>query len=892
VSLWRQITRGLRNRKAADRDIADEVSHYLDQATAEFAAKGLSPEEAARAARMEMGNATSAREQILDYGWENAVAAFAGDLRYAARRLRGNPGFSAVGVLTLALGIGASAAIFSVIDGVLLKPLPYPHAERLVALTHTAPGIRIKELNMAASLYLTYREEGRVFQDVTMWTGDSWTLTGVAEPEKVTGLTVTHRFLAVLGITAAIGRDFTAADEDPKGERTVMLSDGYWRARFGGELTVIGRRILLDGNAYQVIGVLPRSFSFMDRKISMLAPLRFRRADIRLISFCCQGIGRLKPGVTLAQANADVARMLPMAPAKFPMNPGFGKNTFTDARIAPRLQPLKDVLVGDTGNTLWMLMGTVGIVLLIACANVGNLFLVRAEGRRQELATRAALGAGFGRIAQELLLESALLSVTGGVCGLVLAAAAVRVLVASDLAHLPRSQELAIDPAVAILTLAVSLAVGVLFGLIPVIRYARPHFSTGLRGGGRGLTGSKERTRARSVLVVVQVALALVLLVGSGLMVRTFRALRHVDPGFSAAAELETIQIGIPRTQVPEAERVIRMEEAILRKLETIPGVSAVGAISSLPLDGGSNNPVAAEDQPTPEGGIAPIRRFKFVSPGYFAAAGSRLIAGRDMTWPELYSQTPVALVSENMARELWHDPRAAVGKRIRAGLNDDWREVIGVVADLRDDGIEQKPPAIVYWPLLGKNMLSQDLLVRSLAYVLRTPRAGSVALLRDMQQVVASVNPGLPVADVKTLDELYARSLARTSFALALLAIAGAMSLVLGVVGIYGMISYSVSQRSREMGIRIALGARSEDVTGLFVRHGLLVSAIGTLCGLSAAFALTRLMKSMLFEVSPADPATYVMASGALIVAAALASYLPARRAARVDPVEALRAE
>lgn len=896
MSLWRQFTRGLRvlgNRKAADQAIADEVTHYLEEATSAFIAKGLSPDEARRAARLELGGATAVREQVRAYGWENGLDIFLADLRYAVRRLAGNPGFTAVSIITLALGIGATTAIFSVIEGVLLKPLPYPQSEQLVALLHTAPGINIKELNLAASLYFTYSEENRAFQGVAMWTGESWTLTGLAEPEEVPGLSVTYRFLPVLGLQPAFGRGFTISDEDPKGERTVILSDGYWRARFGADRSVLGRRILLDGNAHTVIGVLRPSFQFMDRKISFLAPLRLNRADVLLISFCCQGVARLKPGVTLADANADVARMLPMAPEKFPMNPGWGANTFVDTRIAPRLRSLKDVLVGDIGNTLWVLLGTVGIVLSIACANVANLLLVRADGRRQELAIRAALGAGWARMARELLLESLLLSVAGGALGLVLALGALQVLVASDPASLPRAHNISVDPTVLAFTLGVSLGAGLLFGLIPVFKYARPEVSTGLRNGGRSLTGSRERHRARGVLVSVQVALALVLLIGSGLMIRTFRALRHVDPGFSNPSELQTMRIAIPGTQVKDPESAIRMEEAILRKMERVPGVANAGAIDQRPLEGGSDNPIFAEDQPYRDGSIPVVRRFKFISPGYISAISSSLIAGRDLTWSETYNKRPVALVSENLARELWHDPGAAIGKRIRVTLKDDWREVIGVVADLRDDGIDQKAPTIVYWPLLQKNFGSSATnQVRSLVYIIRTPRAGTSQLRQEIQQAVASVNPTLPLADVKTLGSVYERSLARTSLTLVLLAIAGSMALLLGVIGIYGVISYSVSQRTREIGIRLALGAPLQGVTELFVRHGLMMSFTGAICGLALAFAFTRLMKSLLFEVSPADPLTYIAASVTLILAVVFGSYLPARKATRVDPVEALRAE
>jgi predicted permease len=896
MSIWRQASRGLRaliRRREIEEDISDEVSSYLEQSIADLEACGLSPDEARRRARLELGGITQVREQVRSYGWENVVETLGDSLRYAVRRLCHTPGFTIVSLLMLALGIGASTGIFSVIDGVLLKPLPYPHSEQLVTLRHSALGINIDNLGMSPSLYFTYREEGHAFQDIGLWSTSTSTITGTTEPDNIPVLMATYQLLPMLGVQPALGRLFTALDGDSMSTLTVILSNGYWRSRFGGERSVLGRRITIDGTPTEVIGVLPPSFEFMDQKVSLVMPLHFNRAEVRLVNFGFQGIGRLRPGITIQQANSDIARMLPMAQAKFPLNPGMSPGLFQSARIAPKLLLLKDDLVGDSGNTLWVLMATVAIVLLIACANVANLSLVRTDGRRQELAIRAALGAGWARISAELLLESLLLSLAGGAAGLAISYGAIRFLTTSELSDLPRLSNVSIDLSVAVFALGISIASGLLFGLLPVFKYRRPQLSNALKSGGRSLSHSKDRNRARSSLVVIQVALAFVLLVSSGLMIRTFLALHHVDPGFSRANEVQTIGISIPESEAKEPERAIRTEAAILQKISTLAGVSSVAITNTVPMDGGSNDTVYAEDQAYPEGALPPVRRYKFISPGYISTIGSRLIAGRDLTWSETFSQTPVALISENMARELWHDPRAAIGKRIRPLMKDDWREVVGVIADLHDKGINQPAPGIVYWLLFQKNFRSWKTEVqRNVAFVIRTPRAGSTNLVNEIRQAVWSVNSNLPVANIRTLESIYERSLARTSFTLLLLALAGGTALLLGVVGIYGVISYSVSQRTREIGIRLALGAPLQQVKSMFVRHALVLLAIGTLCGWAAAFALTRLMKSILFAVSPADPLTYLVVCVLLMSAVLLSSYLPARKASKVDPAEALRAE
>jgi putative ABC transport system permease protein len=815
-------------------------------------------------------------------------------LAYVLRQLLHSPGFTLVTALTLALGIGANSAIFTVIEGILLKPLPYPHAERLVAINHTAPGINFTEAGSAPFLYFTYREEGRVFEQSGLWQLDTVTVTGLAEPEQVPSVNVTTEVLPALDISPTIGRGFSQKDDSPGAPKTAILMNGYWKARFGGDPGVIGRRIIVDGHATEIIGVMPESFRFLTQTVSMFVPLQIDRAKTHLGNFSYRGIGRLKPGATLEEASTDVARMIPMGLEQFPAFPGFDKKTFANARLGPNLKPLKDDVIGDIGKTLWVLMGTIGVVLLIACANVANLLLVRAEGREQELAIRAALGAGWTQIARELLGESLALGLLGGALGLALASAALQVLVAMAPANLPRLQEISIDPVVLVFTLTLSLFAGLLFGIIPVVKYAGPRLAASIRAGGRTLSASRERRSARDVLAVVQVALALVLLIGSGLMIRTFQALRRVDPGFTRPAELQTMYISIPESQAPDGAAVMRMEQNILDKITAVPGVTSAGMTNVIPMtNDGWRDGLWAQDRPDLETRIPVLRRYKFLSPGFLRTMGTPLLLGREFTWTDTFERRPVAMLSENLARELWGDPAKAIGKRIREGPISPWREVIGVVGDEREDGVDQPAPQIAYWPLLMNDFEgTKDSSRRTVGFAIRSPRTGSRGFIGEVQRAVWAVNPNLPLAEVRTLQEIYDKSMARTSFTLVMLAIAGGMALLIGLVGIYGVISYSVSQRRREIGIRLALGAPSEGLLRIFVGHALVLGAIGVGCGVIAALGLTRLISSLLFHVTAVDPVTYSLVSAGLLVAASLASYLPARRATRVDPVEALRAE
>jgi len=815
-----------------------------------------------------------------------------GSLKHVVRRLRQAPMFTAIALVTLALGIGANTAIFSVVNSVMLKPLAYPQADSLVGVWHTAPGITGlgDGINVCPSMYFTYSEENRSFQDFGIWQAGGASITGIGDPEQVRALTVTYGTLQALGVQPILGRWFSKADDTPGSPETVILMYGYWQRRFGGDKSVIGRTISVDSRPHNIIGVMPASFGFRNDP-EVILPERFERTKVFLGNFSYQGIARLKPGVTLQQANADIARMLPMWLKAWPTPAGFGRELFENAHFGPKLQPLKQEVVGDIGPTLWVLMGTIGLVLLIACANVANLLLVRAEGRQQELAIRAALGAGWGNIARELLLESGTLGILGGALGLGLAYAALRILVAKGPTTLPRLNEIGIDPLALGFTLVVSLFTGLLFGLIPVLKYAGPNLAGALRGGGRTLSQGRERHRARNTLVVVQVALALVLLIGSGLMIRTFQALRNVQPGFTRPDQVQLMHVAISEQQVKEPEQVMRMENAMLDKLAAIPGVTSVAFAGGAPLEGFNSNDVFyAQDKDYAVGQIPPIRRFRYITPGFLKTTGTPLIAGRDLTWTDLYEKRHVMMVSENLAKEMWGDARAALGKRVRETPKDAWSEVVGVVGDVYDNGVQEKAPAMTYWPALSDGVFFQ--VTRFGVFVIRSNRAGTEGFLTDTRQAIWSQNANLPVFLVRTLQDLYDQSMARTSFTLVLLAIAGGMALILGIVGIYGVIAYAVSQRTREIGIRMALGARPAGLQRMFVWHGLLLAGVGAVIGLAAAAGLTRLMSSLLFGVAAFDPATYAGVAVILIAAAALASYFPARRATAVDPVQALRAE
>jgi putative ABC transport system permease protein len=887
---------GLRLSPAREAEIVHELSQHLEEHFQELIAGGASRDDAERLTLAEFSEGNRLARYMAPLRQAHTptpviVAAPTGhmlgdlwqDVRHAGRVFVKQRAFALTTVLTLALGIGATTAIFSVVYGVLLRPLPFAEPERLVSISQIAP--HVAGANQGPVTFNTYTDHQTVFEAIGAWDAAEVSITGSGDPERVPALLVSSSTLQILRVQPALGRFFgrdddvpAAGDGDvPRSTQRVILTHGYWQRRFGGATDVVGRPLVIDGRPATVIGVLPSSFTFLRTKPSVLLPHPVDPAARRGFSFGFQALARLKPGVTLTQANRDAARVLSLLPPEF-----------ARFELKPNIRPLAADVIGNIGDTLWLLMGAVGVVLLIACGNVANLFLVRAEARQQELAMRAALGASRARLSRALLSESLVLALAGGALGLIVAAASLGLLRWMAPAYLPRLDEIAIDPTVLFFTLIVSMLSGSAFGAFAMRRFGRPNIAA-LKEGGRSVSDSPARHRTRHALVVAQVGLSLTLLIVSGLMIRTFIAMRQIDPGFKDPAQVQTFVVAVPATFISDPDQAARTHQNVAERIAQVPGVTSVGMASSITMDGENNgNYLMVEDFPDPDGVAMKLRRFKSLTPGYVEAMGNRVVAGRDLTWSDIYQQRMVIVISETLAREYWREPALAIGKRVRCcNAKTPWREIIGVTGDEHDDGLNRPATAIVYFP-----MLNESYRWRTMAYAVRSARVGTPAFMREIERAVWSVNADLPLAKIQTLEEIQSASMDQTSFALVMLAIAATVALSIGIVGIYGVIAYAAAQRTREIGVRMALGAQVADVRGLFLRQGLWLTGTGIALGIAASIAVTRVMSAMLFGVSATDPITYVAVSAVLTVIALAATYLPARRAARVDPVVALRAE
>ena len=829
---------------------------------------------------------------------QDSANSFSLDLRHVLRGLSRRPAYALSSVLTLSFGIGAVVAMFSIVYSVLVRPLPYPNPDDLVRVRHTATA-RGSEIFASSTMYLTYREENRTFENLGAWQQGTQNLTGSGNPEQLAALSVTDGTLQALGIPPIRGRWFTAEEHEPIAVDAdpVILAHRFWQRRFGAEESTLGRELELDSRRVRVVGIMPPDFRFLDMEPQpdVIRAIRLDPSRQVIGAFSFQSLGRLRPGVTPAEASADIERMLPIWLAAWPFSPGstLTQKAIEDWQLAPVVRPLKDDVTRGIAETMWMFMATIGFVLLIACANVTNLMLLRSAARRQELSIRTALGAGPQRLARSLLIEGSAIGIAGGALGLIFARVVLAVVVEFGPRTLPRLGEVAVYPPVIAFAAGVTLLSVLAFVSIAVLKTIDPS-KLSILSGSRSLTTGRDDNVARNTLVIVQLALVLALVVSAALMARSLQAMLAVDTGFSRAESVQTARASISAALLADTDELTVVQREIRDQIATIPGVVSAAIASAVPMDGRFNaGPLAVDSPNSPLDESAYSNRFKYVSPGYFTAMGTRIVAGRDISCADIDGGGRVAVISENLARKLAADAAGAIGQRIRVMERDAWREVVGVAQDVYEDGLYVSPPSTVYWPMRMESFFDSAVFgQRDVAYVIRSDRAGTASLMDEVRERVWSVNGSIPVFGERTLRDYYAGSLARASFATAMLAISSVLALTVGVVGIYGVMSHVVSGRIRELGIRSALGAQPQQLRRMFLLHGLTLSGVGAVVGLIAAIGLGHVMSSLLFGISPMDPVAYVAALAVVIASALLASYVPARRAANIDPIETLRTE
>ncbi len=828
---------------------------------------------------------------VIDALWERketmTMTGMLNDLRYALRGLLRHPAFTTIAVVTLALGIGATTAVFTLVDGVLLRPLPFPASDRLLAIEHRGRDGQ-DVLPISSGLYVTYGERAPALASIAMFQQTVVNLVGEGEPERIAAQAVTPSFFKVLGVEAQVGRTFTDDEGAPDGEQVVVIGDGLWRRNFGADPSAVGRMLDLNGVSRRIVGVMPPDFGHPNRDAQLWVPLVVDPTQLSYGGFGAGGIARLAAGASVEGAHTElqglVDRLSEFAPAD---EAAFLKQV----NLKTVVRPLKEAVVGDVGRTLWILLGTVGFVLLIACANVANLLLVRAEGRQRELALRVAVGAGRAHVLRAFMGESLVLAAVGGGLGVAIAALAVRVSVGVVPSDIPRMAEVGVDLRVLGFTALLSLGCALFFALFPLLRYGTADLANQLReGGARGGTTGRERHRMRNTLVVVQVALALVLLVGSGLMFRSFVALRAVDPGFHPDGVL-TARLSVPSAEISGSAETADFFVELQDRLTHQAGVEAAGLVGRVPLSGGvSFTTIEVEDQPRGPGDLPVFANNTAAGPGYMEAMGIPLLEGRTFRREDGAAGTRAVVVGKAFADHWWPNA-SALGKRLRLGFpNEDWWEIVGVVGDVHLTTLEDPPGELIYFPpTLGA--AERPFVNRAFDVVVRTT-GSPLQFVPVLRRELHDLNARIPLDNPRTMKDVFDGATARTSFTMALLAVASGIALILGLVGIYGVISYIVSQRTREIGVRMALGASAPTVRGMVVRQGLALAGAGVVVGLLAAGLMSSLMSTLLFGISATDPVTYGAVALALIAVATAASWLPAMRAAGVDPSNALRVE
>jgi putative ABC transport system permease protein len=874
-SLWRNLF----DKQKVDHELAEEIRAHLDLLTEAKIKQGLAPEEARRAALVELGGVEQVTESVREVRQGRLLEDLWQDARYALRSLRKHPGFTVVAVITLALGIGANTAIFSVINAVLLRPLPYADADRLVVVIET---VAERPIGVSYPNFVDFRNQNTVFENLAaVRHRESFNLTGTGDSERLQGRLVSANFLSTLGVKPILGRDFLPEDDRAGAAPVVMLSHALWQRRFGGAENIIGQQLTLNRERFTIIGVTPANFEYgLEADVSVPIGLSTERFSARGRDPGIQAVARIKPGVSTETANAELNTIAARLEQQYPES---------NASRRVRLESLREALVGDIRPMLLTLLGAVGLVLLIACANVANLLLARSARRQKEIAIRTALGAGRSRIIRQLFTESVMLAIGAGIIGLLLALAGTALLSSYLPEGIPFLPAISTDASVLLFTLGVSVLTGLLFGLAPALQTSKPALTDTLKEGERNSSPGHNRTG--KILVVAEVALTLVLLIGAGLLVKSFWRLMAVDPGFNPE-NLLAMQISV-NAGPDEGPRVASFLDQLQQRVKQLPGVESVALSNGLPFEGANWPAFVIEGQAPPEPGREPNGILYITSTGYLETLGITLLRGRGFSAHDTPGTTPVVLIDEVFAR-LYFPNEDPLGKRLRqAGSNSPSREIVGIVRHVEHSNLAGLSAASgeVYTPFSQIPVENLPRYVRRVNLLVRT-NVEPLSLAQSVRAQIAALDRDQPVFNVRTMEQAVARSVAARRFSMILLSVFAVLALVLAAVGIYGVISYSVAQRTREVGIRMALGAQTTDVLKLVVRDGLKLVVIGVAVGLVGAFMLTRLMTTLLFGVTPTDVVTYATVALTLIGVALAACYIPARRATKVDPLVALRFE
>jgi predicted permease len=884
--------RALFRRGSVELELDQEVRAHLDHAVEKYNREGASPEEALRRARLEFGGLDGVKEECRDARGVGFLESSLQDARYGLRMLRKNPGFTAVAILTLALGIGASTAVFSVVNAVLIKPLPYPHSEQIVFPWAIAPpGLNLgyDEIPWGRVQFLEFSRQTKTIQHFAAFQSSSFNLTGAGDPALLEGVRATAGLFPALGVSPALGRTYTAEEDQPGRAPVVVLSHALWLERFGGDPEILGRVLELNGAAYTVIGVMPAGFDFpranelpgsidSPRAAQLWVPLALNPGPIvRGEPSELAVIGRMKPGVTVEQAQAELDVFARHMEELFPRAKGWFNS---------RATPLTRQVAGDTRRPLLLLLGAVGIVLLVACSNVASLLLARSLAREKEFSLRSALGAARLRLIRQLLTESLLLSTAGALAGVLVAEFGVRFVKTFGPSNIPRLGEVNLDWRVFAFTFLITLFVGILFGLAPAFAAARRNLSESVREGGHRTTAGHAGQKIRQALLVCEVAMALVLVIAAGLLTRTFLRLLSAGGGFNAEHVL-TFELSLPNTKYPDQDRIVALYHELLLRMQNLPGVESAGISEVVPLAGaGESTGMRIPDFHSADEKERPYANYTIVTPGYFFAIGTSVLQGRDFSESDTADSMPVAIINQAMAKKFWPGQNP-LGKAAGVPIRKFDMTIIGIIPDLKHLSLREEPAPEVYVPYT-QNPWPSMLVMQA---VIRT-KADPDSVLAGVRDAVHFVDSDLPLAKVTTLAAIVDTSLAQPRFSMLLLGSFGALALLLASIGIYGVISYSVAQRTQEIGIRLALGAQRRNVFGMILSQGARLAGLGIAIGLVLAFGVARLMSSFLFGVQPADPLTFAAVCALLLAVAFLACYIPARRATRVDPLTALRYE